>query len=238
MANEQAAKAKPIESTTADQKPASVSPPPSAEIPDEESLSIAKPNDGGLEKFRSKRSASIPGVETLLTALPHHNMSAAEDWVRLHPSEEEYWSPEYCFVPVPIKGQKRGTLNLIDEELAMCHLPSGRIQRFRLALATKPQDAFFLCHVPSRNLDNQWNDSNLCGCLQAKTLWTQATSRRDEGVDGYKIDFAKDQDAFPEPNWPTQKLDQLILVTFSGRMIDHEEHPGLLRLIGARQSIS
>jgi hypothetical protein len=238
MANEQAPKRTLIEPTTADQKPASESPPPSAKTPDEEPISIAKPSEGGLEKFRSKRSASIPGVQTLLTALPHHRMVDAGDWVRLHPSEEEYWSPEYCFVPVPIKGQKRGTLHLIDEELAMRYLPSGRIQRFRLALATKPQDTFFLCHVPSRNLDNQWNDSNLHGCLQAKTLWTQATSRRDEGVDAYKIDFATDQDAFPEPNWPTQKLDQLILVTFSGRMIDHEEHPGLLRLIGAKQSIS
>src|SRR5262245_44204673 len=100
MADEQPAKRRPIEPTTADQKPASVSPPPSAKILDEESISIAKPSEGGLEKFRSKRSASIPGVETLLTALPHHRMAEAWDWVRLHPSEEEYWSPEFCFVHV------------------------------------------------------------------------------------------------------------------------------------------
>ena len=165
----------------------------------------------------------VANVETLLTALPHHTLKEAGDYCRLHPDEENYWSPELCFVSVPVKGQKRDTLHLIEEELAMRYLPSGRIQRFRLALATTPQDIFFLCHVPSRNLDNKWNDSNLHGCLQAKTLWTQATSRRDEGADEYKIDFALDQDAFPEPNWPTQKLDQLILVTFSGRMIDHEE---------------
>ena len=238
MADEQPVKAKLIEPTTDDQKPASVSPPPSAKIPDEEPISIAKPSEGGLEKFRSKRSASIPGVETLLTALPHHRMAEAWDWVRLHPSEEEYWSPEFCFVHVPVKGQKRGTLHLIDEELAMRHLPSGRIQRFRLALATKPFDNFFLCHVPSQNLDNLWNDSNLRACFQAKTLWTQATSRRDEGVDGYKIDWAEDQDTFPQPNWPKQKLEELIFATFTGRMIDREDHPGLLRLRGAKQSLS
>ena len=67
--------------------------------------------------------------------------------MRLHPDEETYWSPELCFVNVPIKGQKRDTLHLINEDLAMRHLPSGKIQHFRLALATKPHDAFFLCDV-------------------------------------------------------------------------------------------
>jgi hypothetical protein len=223
-------------------KPAIVPPPsPSGDTTiasPSEDISIAKPGQFSLDKFKSKRAATLAGVETLLTALPHYSMSSAKDWVRLHPNEENYWSPEFCFVHVPIKGQRRETLHLIEEELALRHLPSGRIQRFRLALATKPNDAFFLCHVPTQNLDNQWNDSNLQGCLQAKTLWTQATSRRDEGVDGYKVDFAKDQDAFPEPNWPTQKLEALFLSTFSGRRIDRDDHPGLLRLIGARQSTS
>ena len=108
------------------------------EANDETPISIAKPGDFSLDKFKSKRSPTTAGVETLLTALPHHNMAQAKDWVRLHPDEGEYWSPEFCFVHVPIKGQKRDTLHLIDEELAMRHLPSGRIQRFRLALATKP----------------------------------------------------------------------------------------------------
>jgi hypothetical protein len=92
--------------------------------------------------------------------------------------------------------------------------------------------------VPTQNLDNQWNESNLQACLQAKQQWTQATSRRDEGVDGYKVDCTRDKDPFPEPNWPAQKLEALILTTFAGRMINREDHPGLLRLIGARQSTS
>ena len=91
----------------------------------------------------------MAGVETLSTGLPHHKIAAAKDFVRLHPDEETYWSPELCFVNVPIKGQKRDTLHLINEDLAMRHLPSGKIQHFRLALATKPHDAFFLCEVPT-----------------------------------------------------------------------------------------
>jgi hypothetical protein len=208
------------------------------EIPDETPLSIAKPSAFDLNKFKSKRAPNLAGVETLLTKLPHHNMSSAKDFVRLHPDEENYWSPPLCFVNVPTKGQ-RETLHLIDEDLALRHLPSGRIQRFRLALAALPDDrGFFLCHVPSENLDNTWNDTNLQGCVQGKTLWTALTSRKDEGIEAYKIERARNPEAFPEPSWPQQTLANLIYQTFDGRMIDREDHPGLLRLLGDTQSLS
>ena len=153
---------------------------------DEAPMSIPKPSKSTLDMFKSTRDPSIAGVETLLTALPHHKMSEARDWVRLHPDEAEYWSPEYCFVHVPVKGQKRDTLHLINEAIAKQFLPSDRIQRFRLALATKPHDVFFLCHVPSQNLDNTWNETSVRACLQAKMKWAQATSRKGENVDGYQ----------------------------------------------------
>ena len=184
---------------------------------------------------RGKQAAAIANVETLLTALPHHSIAQAKDFVRLHPNEDEYWSPELCFVVVPIKGQKNDTLHLIDEELAVRHLPSAKIQRFRLALATKPYDIFFLAHVPTRNADNPWNATNIEACERAKAQWVQASSRREENVDGYKIDFSRDPEAFPQPKWPAQPLNELIERTFAGRMIIEETHPGLLRLIGAKQ---
>ena len=202
---------------------------------DKEPITIAKPDEFSLERFRSKRDPVIAGVETLITALPHYSMSQAKDWVRLHPDEEKYWSPEYCFVHVPILGA-RETLHFITEDLARRYLASAKVLRFRLALATKPDNKFFLCHIPSQNLDNPWNGSNLKSCEQAKKLWTQATSRRDEGVDGYQVLFSRDPDAFAEPEWPKQSLDQLIMVTFADRMITTDNHPGLLRLVGARQS--
>jgi hypothetical protein len=205
----------------------------------EEITSIAKPGKSGLEKFKSKRAAGVANVETLLGPLPHHPISQAKDFVRLHADVDNYWSPELCFVSVPIKGATRELLHLIDEELALRYLPSGKIQRFRLALATKPYDVFFLCHVPTQNLDNSWNASNLLACEEGRSSWMQTTSRKNERVDAYKNDRARDKDAFPEPKWPTQTLEELITVTFSpDRMIDDEDHPALLRLIGAKQSIS
>lgn len=197
--------------------------------------SIAKPEGSSLDRFKSKRSPTIAGVATLLTALPHMKIGEVNDWARLHPDEAKYWSDEFCFVVIPIKGQKNDLVHLIVEELAEQYLSGKRIQRYRLALASKPHDVFFLCHVPSRNLDNNYNATAREACELAKTKWVQATSRKGEGVDAYKIDFARDQDAFPEPNWPKQSLDDLINVTFKGRMIVDENDPSLLRLIGAKQ---
>ena len=191
-----------------------------------------------LNKFKSKQKPTIADVETLQTRLPVHSLAEAKDFVRLHPNEEEYWSDELCFVNVPIKGQKHDMLHLIDEELAMRFLPSARILRGRLALATKPHDVFFLCQVPSQNLDNPWNESNLKACVLAKTKWTTATSRKAEGVENYKIDAARNPKAFPDPKWPTQSLTELISVTYAGRMIVKDDDPGLLRLIGEVQKPS
>ena len=63
-------------------------------------------------------------------------------------------------------------------------------------------------------------------------------SRRSEGAEGYKIEFARDQEAFPAPKWPSRSLDELLEVTFKDANIDHDRHPALLRLIGAKQDLT
>jgi hypothetical protein len=211
----------------------------SDKLPDK-TVSIAKPSGFDLNKFKSKRAAMPANVETMQGQLPHHSLAAARDFCRLHPNEAEYWSPELCFVSVPIEGQKGNTLHLIDEDLAMQFLDSGQILRFRLALAAKPGGGgvFFLCHIPSQNLDNAWNISALSAAEQAKKLWVKVTSRKSEGVEAYKTTFARDADAFKEPQWPSLSLGELIETSFIDRMITTTNHPALLRLLGARQSVS
>jgi len=206
----------------------------------ETATTIAKPSPVNLDRFKSTRPAAVAGVETLQTALPFLKISEANDFVRLHPDEGAWEWSEWCFVNVPIKGDKRDTVHLIDEELAMRRLPSKKIMRWRLALATKPHDVFFLAKIPSMvaNLDNTWNASMLLACEQAKTRWVQATSRKSENVEAYKVDFAEDEDAFPEPKWPTQPLVELIYASFTGRMIERADHAAILRLIGAKQKLS
>jgi hypothetical protein len=184
---------------------------------------IAKPSGFSLDKFLSKRPANVGGVETLLEALPHYPTPHAKDFVRLHPDERTYWSLELCFVTVPIIGSKKDSTHLIVEDLALKYLSGGKIERRRLALAAKPYDVFFLAHIPTTNNDNPWNMSNLQGCELAKTRWVQLISLKAAGADRYQIDFAKDADAFPEPNWPKQPLSDLIGAAFSpDRMIDRD----------------
>jgi hypothetical protein len=202
-------------------------------------LAIPKPDERStIEKFRSKRDPSIGTVATLLTALPHHSIAHAHDFVRLHPDREMYWSPELCFVSVPIKGQKNNLLHLIDDEVAARNNLSG-LKRFRLALAAMPGDKFFLCHVPTTNLDNAWNYTAITGCDTAITSWVKVISRKAEGVDGYLIRHAEDPKAFPDPKWPKQSLDEILTATFAaaGLGIDNDNHPALLRLLGRTQNL-
>jgi hypothetical protein len=206
----------------------------------EKPTSIRKPKTSKLSQFRSA-NLQPEKVDTLLTGLPHYSIADAKDWVRLHPDEASYWSEEYCFVNVPVQGQKKDTLHLIGTNLAAL-LPPGRVQKFRLALASKPHDIFFVAHVPTQNLDNEWNRTHLQGCEQAKKLWTMATSQRERGIDGYKIDSSRAEKEgkkpFPDPNWPKATLDELIEATFAGRMILEETDPAWLRLVGGAQKLS
>jgi hypothetical protein len=198
-------------------------------------IPIKKPDQFDLAAFKSKRGHSGPGgVETLFQALPVMKLSEAKDFVMLHPDEENYWSEELCFLNVPVKGQRRDTIHLISEDIAIAYNLMDKVQRYRLALASKPQDTFFLCIVPSTNLDNEWNRTTLAGCEQAKSLWTSAVSKKDQGAEGYTINKAFDNDAFTEPKWPTQPLGEIISRSFEGRMITSDDHPGLARVIGAK----
>jgi hypothetical protein len=204
---------------------------------DTEVAPIEKPKKFSLADFRTDTGTSGIAVDTLQTALPHHNIAGAKDFVRLHPDEENYWSGELGFVNVPIPGQKRDTTHLIVGPVSKLLHPS-RLMRFRMALAAKPHGGFFLCHVPSRNQDNTWVASNLDACEKAKTRWTLAVSLKEQGEEKYKVEHAHDADVFPEPAWPTQSLEELILTTFAGRIIDSPDHVGLARLIGRKPVIS
>jgi hypothetical protein len=200
---------------------------------------IIKPTGFSLDRFKSKRPPDIPGVKTLLGALPISKVSDAGDYVRTHPNEETHWTDELCFTLVPILGIKDKVLHLIDEDVAMRYLPSKEIKRHRLAVATKPHDAFFFAYVPSQNLDNSWVRSELAALEVMKTSWAKALSRKAQGVDEYQTKFAEDPQAFPEPKWPADTLEALIEATFpEERRITYDDHPAMRRLRGLPQKIT
>ena len=87
---------------------------PEVETSGESAIPITKPDGFDINRFKSKRGKQGADVETLQMALPHHKIADAKDFVRLHPNELTHWTDELCFVNVPIKGQQRDLLHLID----------------------------------------------------------------------------------------------------------------------------
>src|SRR5215813_677028 len=108
-----------------------------------------------------------------------------------------------------------------DEDIAIKKSEEFSLERFR----SKRDPSIggvetLLTALPTQNLDNAWNFTNVTACETAIHSWVKATSRRAENVDGYLINHAQSPKAFPEPKWPKQSLNELIKVTFAGRMID------------------
>lgn len=200
-------------------------------------ISIPKPDAFDLSEFMS--NADTSGVGAVLRPLPHHNLAGANDFVRLHPDEASYWSPELCFVNVPIVGQRKDQLHLIKKEIAERNqVPESRLKFHRLALASKPHDQLFLCHVPSRNLDNVYNSDAIHGCQRARAEWVYAASKQKEGGEGYHIIPARDKDAFLPPKWPAASLLELIELTFdANRRIAEDDHAALGRILGRRPDL-
>ena len=128
-----------------------------------EPTKIEKPRSASSTNSSRRRRRNIAGVETLLTAADQADCRGRR-LGRLHPDEDICWTCELCFVAVPIIGEKRAILHLIDEDVAVQYLSAKKIKRHRLALATMPGDKFFLCIVPSQNLDNSWNKTALEIC--------------------------------------------------------------------------
>ena len=195
-------------------------------------MAIPKPAAFDLDQFACDGPAM--GVKRLPMALPVRKFSDLRDFGRLHP-DDAYWSKPLALVGIPVKGQRHKVPHLIRSDLAEKHLPARLINRRRLALGTDPEGKLFLCEVPCDNLDNAWNKSNLDACEYAKTRWVRADSKNDVGLEGYEISFPLSTKAFREPEWPAQPLSELIGIAFKDRAIMSDDHPALLRLIGAEQ---
>ena len=148
---------------------------------------VKKPKTSFLDKYKSKNMATAADVEPALAALAIKKIADVGDFVWVHPDEESYWTIELCFVDVPVKGEKRTILHLIDDDIAVANLPSKKIRRMRLALAAKPDGSFFFCIVPSRNLDNSFNKSALDAIEKCRTGWWMTSSRKASGVRGLRM---------------------------------------------------
>jgi hypothetical protein len=197
---------------------------------------IPKPEAFDLSAFAV--TPATASVQRMPMALPVKKLSDAGDFVRLHgddrpEGEGGYWSEPLAFVDVPVKGQTKKIRHLILPDLAAKYLPTKLIKYRRLAWGCDPEGKPFICEVPCDNLDNVWNRSNLEACEIAKTQWVRADSKNKDGLEGYQHTLPLNTRRFREPEWPAQPFSEIISTAFKDRVIMSDDHPALLRLIGA-----
>ena len=201
---------------------------------------IPKPEAFDLEEFKSTHSDGMPGVDIKPAALDILNVGEVGDYFRASSNEDKHWSDPLCFVPVPVEGVRSGTLHLITQRLADQFLKAKQIERLRLVLATKPETgSFFLVKCPCINMDNQYNRTAADGLVKCKTQWMMASTLKDNktGNGRYHFEPAIHQDFVDEPVWLAQTINELVLITFEGRIIRTADDPALLRLRGMRLPI-
>jgi hypothetical protein len=201
---------------------------------------IPKPEAFDLDEFKSTHSDGMPGVDIKPAALDILRVSDVGDYFRVSPDEDKHWSHPLCFVTVPVEGIHGGILHLVTQRLADQFLKLKQIKRMRLVLATKPETgSFFLVQCPCVNMDNQYNQTAADGLVECKTTWMMASTLRDNktGNGRYHFEPATEKDFVDEPVWLAQTVNELVLITFEGRIIRAADDPALLRLRGMRQRI-
>jgi hypothetical protein len=110
---------------------------PEAAKPEETSIPKPPKGEDKMSRFKSK-NLGREKVATQIAGLPHYSVPEAKDWVRLHPDEENFWSDELCFVSIPVPGQKRDMVHLIDSDLAG-DLPSAERKDHEIPLGVSEQ---------------------------------------------------------------------------------------------------
>ncbi|HUF63542.1 MAG TPA: hypothetical protein VMN36_15810 [Verrucomicrobiales bacterium] len=75
---------------------------------------------------------------------------------------------------------------------------------------------------------NSWPESAMMIAVEAKSEWRRLVSDKYSGSYNRKIPLA----VHPGPEWPTwEKIQELRLAAFNGRIIDSEDHPEIRKLL-------
>ena len=122
---------------------------------------IQKPSAFSLDKFKSKRPTARPAsvpcwAPCRITLSPKRRISSG--YTRMRPIGRPSCASSLC----RSSGRRRCSLDPPDRRGSRDQVSAGREDHPAcLALASKPYDVLFLGHVPTTNLDNSWNESNL-----------------------------------------------------------------------------
>jgi hypothetical protein len=174
-----------------------------------------------LEGLSGGVDFAMDGVEAVLTRLPVRKPDKFW-WVRVHP-------------------EIRATVGLIEIDREESYLVAPALfpdlmeemKRRTLYLATTRIGNPFLWSVgiegPDGKLD-EWNRSARDGAELGMKSWVRLQSNRVIGA--YNVHVARPKVPIPEPQWPTESINELLRFAFRGKVIDSPDHPIVRQLQG------
>lgn len=108
----------------------------------------------------------------------------------------------------------------------------GRLaRRVTLHLAVDRSGNPFLLPVPMPSPDgtrNSWPESLAQAVERAKVTWVRVVSNRAANMYDVLLSNAE----LPQPEWPDMSIDELVLLAFSGKIVDSLNHLVIQRLQG------
>ena len=160
-------------------------------------------------------------ITTVLVRRPNK-----QTYIRTH--SDPSWQLRTAVLELKEEGETYLVAKELWEELANEIVPKI------LVSAVTRQDTFFLWPIRLPKEDgflDSWNRSAIECAKTAQSLWVRIESQKD--AQAYFPHVAESQDSFPDPKWPKEGFEKLLMTAFKDHYISSLDHPVVKRLRGA-----
>jgi hypothetical protein len=163
------------------------------------------------------------GVKKIRTHVPVRKPNR-QDFVRV------YANPDYTLAPAGIvEVREDRETYLFTPALARAY--PAEVSIVRLHTAINRQGVVFLWPVrlpDQQGRQNVWQTTLLDAAERATEAWVRVVANMSLGA--YEVSEAVAD--IPEPEWPTEPLNELLRIAFKNHIVDRDDHPLLKRLRG------
>jgi len=166
----------------------------------------------------------LAGAKEYLSKLPVRKATRQEFW-RAHHDEG------MSLVTSAIEDKETREYYIIAPDMVPSMLALGEVVAVKFTPAITRQGVLLL--VPAKlpgeaSSNTAWQDTMLLAVERAKTKWVRVSA--DMALGAYRIFEALGD--LSEPEWPKMTLNEMLEISFKGRVIDSEDHPIFNKLLG------
>ncbi len=161
-------------------------------------------------------------ISTVLVRRPNK-----QTYIRVNPS------PEWQLKTAVLELKDEGETYLVAKEL-WAGLANEITAKVIVSAITR-QDSFFFWPIRLPNEDgyiDSWNKSAIECAKIASEKWVRIQSEKD--AQSYFPHIAENQDSFPEPGWPKEGFEKLLMIAFKDHYVDSMDHPVIKKLRGVQ----